>query len=46
VVKCHRIVLSHASSVFVSMLYGPLAPNEEVIEIPDIEPEVFNLMCR
>jgi hypothetical protein len=32
--------------VFVSMLYGPLAPNEEVIEIPDIEPEVFNLMCR
>ncbi|XP_059483748.1 BTB/POZ domain-containing protein 6-like [Neocloeon triangulifer] len=44
VIKCHRRVLSYASTVFASMLYGPLSGNEEVIEVTDIEPDTFKLM--
>ncbi|XP_065343702.1 BTB/POZ domain-containing protein 2-like [Cloeon dipterum] len=46
VIKCHRIVLSYASNVFASMLYGPLSGNEEVIEVPDIERDTFKLMTN
>lgn len=42
----HKYVLATSSSVFFAMFYGPLAEENEEIEIPDVEPNAFIAMLR
>lgn len=42
----HKYVLATSSSVFFAMFYGPLAEENEEIEIPDVEPNAFIVMLR
>lgn len=49
VMSAHRLILGMSSSVFEAMLFGPLSNSsgqEEVIEIPDVDPTAFNLMLK
>ena len=45
-IPAHKLVLSTGSSVFYAMFNGSLAMNTEVIEVPDIEPEIFLALLR
>ncbi len=45
-IPAHKYVLATGSSVFCAMLYGELAEQEEVINIPDIEPAAFINLLR
>ncbi len=45
-IPAHKYVLATGSSVFCAMLYGGLANQGEVINIPDIEPAVFSNLLR
>ncbi|KAL4224221.1 hypothetical protein ACF0H5_017674 [Mactra antiquata] len=42
----HRLLLSLRSPVFEAMFYGPAADKNEVIEISDIEYDVFDCLLR
>ncbi|XP_062524244.1 kelch-like protein 40a isoform X2 [Bombyx mori] len=43
--KAHKLILGISSPVFEAMLYGPLSNNND-IHIPDIEPEIFQLILN
>eukprot|EP00105_Crassostrea_gigas_P012703 XP_011428779.1 PREDICTED: BTB/POZ domain-containing protein 6-like [Crassostrea gigas] len=45
-VKAHKYVLASRSSVFAAMLYGSLSEANEVIAVPDIEAETFNILLK
>ena len=39
--SCHKYILCVCSSVFYAMFYGATATNENTIQIPDVNPEIF-----
>lgn len=45
-VKAHKYVLASRSSVFAAMLYGSLSEANDVIAVPDIEAEIFNILLK
>lgn len=45
-VKAHKYVLASRSSVFAAMLYGSLSEANDVIAVPDIEAETFNILLK
>lgn len=45
-VKAHKYVLASRSSVFAAMFYGSLSEVKDVIIVPDIETEVFNILLK
>jgi len=45
--SAHKLILAMSSAVFEAMLYGPLSnAQEEVINIPDVDPTAFNQMLK
>jgi len=44
-VRCHRFILASRSPVFHAMFCGSL-PEKDVVEIPDIEPDVLRKAVR
>jgi len=44
-VRCHRFILASRSPVFHAMFCGSL-PEKDVVEIPDIEPDVLRKVVR
>ncbi len=45
-IPAHKYVLATGSSVFCAMLYGGLTKQEDVINVPDIEPAAFMALLR
>ena len=45
-VGAHKYVLASRSSVFATMFYGGLPETSDVIEISDIEPDMFDILLR
>ncbi|KAL5018974.1 hypothetical protein ScPMuIL_004696 [Solemya velum] len=45
-VRAHKVFMISRSSVFSAMFCGPLAETQDLIPIPDIEPEVFRILLR
>ncbi|XP_033735167.1 BTB/POZ domain-containing protein 6-like [Pecten maximus] len=46
VVPAHKFVLASRSSVFRAMLYGPLAEKGCLVDIPDVESDIFKCFLR
>lgn len=46
VIKAHKYVLGSRSSVFFAMLFGTLAETKAKIQIPDIEPDIFEILLK
>lgn len=45
-IKAHKYVLASRSNVFEVMLFGSLSETSDVIDVPDIEAEIFDAMLR
>ncbi|XP_058824703.1 BTB/POZ domain-containing protein 6-B-like [Topomyia yanbarensis] len=45
-IGAHKFILCMASPVFQAMLRGDLAGNDETIHVPDVEPEIFELLLK
>ncbi|KAL5018894.1 hypothetical protein ScPMuIL_004616 [Solemya velum] len=45
-VRAHKVFMISRSPVFSAMFCGPLAETQDLIPIPDIEPEVFRILLR
>lgn len=47
IMSAHKLILAMSSAVFEAMLFGPLSnAEEEMIEIPDVDPYAFSLMLK
>nr|XP_022307461.1 BTB/POZ domain-containing protein 6-like [Crassostrea virginica] len=44
--RAHKYVLASRSSVFAAMFYGCFQETRDVIIVPDIEPDVFDILLR
>ena len=44
--KAHKYMLVSRSPVFYAMFCGPMAETEDVVSIPDIEPETLKCLLR
>lgn len=45
-IKAHKYILASRSNVFEAMLFGGLSETSDVIDVPDIEAEIFDAMLR
>lgn len=45
-IPAHKFILSVGSAVFDAQFNGPMATSEEVIEIPDVEPDAFLALLK
>lgn len=45
-IKAHKYVLASRSNVFEIMLFGSLWETSDVIDVPDIEAEIFGTILR
>ncbi|KAJ8313544.1 hypothetical protein KUTeg_008105 [Tegillarca granosa] len=46
VFKAHKYILGSRSSVFFAMLFGTMAETKSKIQIPDIEPDIFEILLK
>lgn len=45
-ISAHKLILALSTPVFKSMFYSPMLESQNVIEIPDCQPEAFQIFLE